>query len=68
LTGRVCSRNGKKRNVGNSEGKRPPGRPSHRWEYNIMTDKRDRLVWCGLVQDRARWRVLVSMEMNIRVP
>jgi hypothetical protein len=27
--------------VGNPEGKRPQGKPGHRWEYNIKTDLRD---------------------------
>jgi hypothetical protein len=33
------------------EGKRPPGRPSHRWEYNIMMDlkKVGCGAWTGLV-------------------
>jgi hypothetical protein len=58
--------------VGNPEGKRPLGRPSHRWEDNIMMDHQD--VGCGDVdriepaQDRDRWQALVNAVMNLRVP
>jgi hypothetical protein len=35
--------------VGNPEGKRPLGRPRHRWEDNTKMDlKRDRMGWYGL--------------------
>jgi hypothetical protein len=46
---------GEKRNayrilVGKPEGKRPLGRPRHRWVDNIKMDlKRDRMGWYGLV-------------------
>jgi hypothetical protein len=38
--GRTCSTHGEIRNaykilVGKPEGKKPFGRPTHRWEYNI---------------------------------
>jgi hypothetical protein len=41
--GSACSKQGDKRDmynilVGNPEGKRPPGRPTHRWEDNIKMD------------------------------
>jgi hypothetical protein len=45
---------GEKRNayrilVGKPEGKRPLGRPRHRWVKNIEMDlKRDRTGWCGM--------------------
>ena len=54
------------------EGKRPLGRPRRRWEDNIKMDLRE--VGGGLwgldelVQDRDRWRALVSTVMNLRVP
>jgi hypothetical protein len=35
--------------VGKPEGKRPLGRPRHRWEDNIKIDlKRDRMGWYGM--------------------
>jgi hypothetical protein len=42
---RACSTNGEKRNAGrilveNPEGKRPLGRPRHRWVDNITIDLR----------------------------
>jgi len=58
--------------VGKPEGKRPLGRPRHRWEDNIRMDLWE--VGCGcvdwmeLAQDRDRWRALVSAVMNLRVP
>ena len=58
--------------VGKPEGKRPLGRPKHRWEDNIKMDLREVEGGCGdwmeLDQDRERWRALVSMVMNFRVP
>jgi hypothetical protein len=57
--------------VGNPEGKRPLGRPKHRWLDNIRMD----LVEVGwgdvdcisLAQDRDRWRALVNSVLNLRV-
>jgi hypothetical protein len=60
--------------VGKPEGRRPLGRPRHRWEDNtsIKTDLREVgcgcVDWVGLAQDRDRWRALVSAVMNLRVP
>jgi len=58
--------------VGKPEGKRPLGKPRHRWEYNIKTDIREVgcgvMDWIELVQDRDRWRALVIAVMNLRVP
>jgi len=35
--------------VGKPEGKRPLGRPRHRWEYNIKMDLQEVGMWvCGL--------------------
>jgi hypothetical protein len=54
------------------EGKRPLGRPRHRWEDNIKMDLQEvgggRGDWIELAQDRDRWRALVNAVMNLRVP
>ena len=58
--------------VGKPEGKRPLGRPRHRWEDNIKMDLQEVRGGCGdwmeLAQHRDRWRALVSTVMNLRVP
>jgi hypothetical protein len=68
---------GEKRNVyrllvGKPEGKRPLGRPRHRWINNIKMDLLEigfcDVDWIGLAQDRYRWRALVNSVMNFRVP
>jgi hypothetical protein len=51
--GGACSTDGEKRNayrilVGESEVKRPLGRPRRRWEDNIRMELRDRMGWYGL--------------------
>jgi hypothetical protein len=54
------------------EGKKPMGKPRSRWEDNIKMDLQEvggRFgEWMELVQDRERWRALVSTVMNFRVP
>ena len=54
------------------EGKRPLGRPRHRWVDNIRMDLQEvgcgHVDWIGLAQDRDRWRTLVNAVMNLRVP
>jgi hypothetical protein len=68
---------GEKRNVsrlllGNSEGKRPLGRPNRRWIDNIKMDLLEIglsvVDWNCLAQDRYRWRALVNAIMDLRVP
>ena len=58
--------------VGKPKGKRPLGRPRRRWVYNIRIDLQEvgcgYIEWIVLVQDRERWRTLVSAVMNLRVP
>ena len=58
--------------VGKPEGKRPLGRPRHRWEDNIKMDLqevgRGGMDWIEVSQDRDRWRALVNAVMNLRVP
>jgi hypothetical protein len=67
---------GEERNVykvlmGKPEGKRPLGRPRHRWEDGIKMDLREigrgSVDWIQLAQDRDRWQALVNMVMNLRV-
>jgi hypothetical protein len=57
--------------VGKLEGKRPLGRPRHRWVDNIRMDLQEvgcgHMDWIGLAQDRVRWRTLVSAVMNLWV-
>jgi len=54
------------------EGKRPLGRPRHRWEDNIKMDLQGvgcgGMDWIELAQDRDKWRALVNTVMNRRVP
>jgi len=57
--------------VGKPEGKRPLGRPRHRWEDNIKIDLQEvgcgGMDWIELAQDRVRWRALVNAIMNLQV-
>jgi hypothetical protein len=75
--GGPCSTNGEKRNayrllVGKPEGKRPVGRPRHRWVDNIRTDLGEvgwgDVDWIGLAKDKNRWRALVNSVLNLRIP
>jgi hypothetical protein len=58
--------------VGKVEGKRPLGRPRHRWDDNIKMDFQKvgcwGMDWIELAQDRDRWRALVNAVMKLRVP
>ena len=66
------SRNAYKLLVGKPEGKRPLGRPRHRWEDNIKMDLRevgyDPGDCIGLAEDRDQCRAYVRAVMNLRIP
>jgi hypothetical protein len=55
--------------VGMPEGKRPLGRPRHRWVDNIKMDLREigwvDMNWIDLAQNRDQWRALVNTLMNL---
>jgi hypothetical protein len=57
--------------VGETEGKRPLGRPRRRWKDNVRMDLQEVGCgcddWIGLAQDRDRWWALVSAVRNLRV-
>jgi hypothetical protein len=57
--------------VGMPEGKRPLGRPRHRWEDGIRMDLREiglgDVDWIRLPQDRDWWWAVVSAVMNLWV-
>jgi hypothetical protein len=58
--------------VGRPEGRRPLGRPRRRWEDNIKMDLQEvgweDVDWINKAQDRDRWRAVVNVVMNLRVP
>jgi hypothetical protein len=58
--------------VGKHEGKRPLGRPRHRWEDNIKMDYQEvgwgGIEWIELAEDSDRWWALVNAVLNLRIP
>jgi len=54
------------------EGKRPLGRPRHRWKDNIKMDLQEvgcgGMDWIDLAQDRYRWQALVTAVIYLQVP
>ena len=58
--------------TGKPTGKRPFGRPRHRWEDNIRMDLKEiGICTRNLIhstQDRDYWRALVNVALNLRVP
>jgi hypothetical protein len=58
--------------MGKPKGKRPLGRPRHRWVDNIKMDLLE-IGWggvdrSGLAQDKDKWRAVVNAVMNLWVP
>jgi hypothetical protein len=57
--------------VGKPKGKRPLGRPRHRWEDGIGMDLREigwgGVEWIQLAQDRGQWQAFVNKVMNLQV-
>jgi hypothetical protein len=58
--------------VGKPEGKRPLGRPRHRWEDNNKAGLQEvgcgGMDWIDLAKDRDMWRALVNAVMKLWVP
>jgi hypothetical protein len=67
----MCERKVYKVLTGTPEGKKPLGRPRHRWEDGIRMYFREigwgSVEWLQLAQDTDRWRAVVNMVMNLRV-
>jgi hypothetical protein len=57
--------------VGRPKGKRPLGRPRHRWEDYVKLDLRetgiDGMNWIQLAQDGVQWWAFVKTVMNLWV-
>jgi hypothetical protein len=58
--------------VWSPEGKRPLGKPKHRWEDNIKMDLGeigiDGANWIRLAEDRVQWWASMNTVINLRVP
>jgi hypothetical protein len=57
--------------VGKPEGKRPLGRPRLWWvdiKMDLVEVRWGDVDWIGLSRDRDRWRALVNLVFNLRVP
>jgi len=71
--GGTCGTHGEGRGVyrvsiGKFKGKRPLGRPRHRWKDNTKLNPRDIGInganWTQLAQDRVQWQAPVNTVMN----
>jgi hypothetical protein len=58
--------------VGKPGGKRPLGKPRHRWEDDIKMKLHDVgcgvMGWIELAEDKDSWQALVNAVMNLRFP
>ena len=58
--------------TGTPIGKRPLGKPRHRWEDNTRMDSKEIGMntwnWVDLAQDRDYWKAIVNVALNFRVP
>jgi transposase len=57
--------------IARPEGKRPLGRPRHRWDkikLDLWKIGLDGANWIQLAQDRVQWWVCVKTVMDLRVP
>ena len=61
------SRTAFKKLTGKPTGKRPLGRPRHRWE-DIEEIGVNAGNWVDSAQDRDSWKALVNAALNLRVP
>ena len=56
--------------TGKPTGKRPLGRPRHRWEDIIRMNLEERGIktwnWVDSVQDRDYWRTLMNVALNLQ--
>jgi hypothetical protein len=70
---RICGRGGTRYRLllGKPEGRRPLGRPRHRWLNNIRMNLVEvgwsDVDWIGLAQDRDRLRALLNSVLTLRV-
>jgi hypothetical protein len=57
--------------VGIPEGKKPQGRPRHRWKCYVIMDLEGIgwgcMDWIRLSEDRDKWRDLVNTVMSLRL-
>jgi hypothetical protein len=58
--------------MGETEGKKPRGRPRRRWEDNIRIDLRkivsEVVDWMYMTEDRDQWWAVVNTVMKLLVP